>query len=169
MAQPFLGEIRMFGFDFAPKGWAFCDGGVLPINQYGSLYSLLGTRYGGDGRTDFGLPDLRCRTPIHRDGAYPLGKKLGLMEVILSVDQIPPHTHTITDSDLLAQKDSPDNTQYLATTSVSAYRKPSGEPLTPMHDGTIALSGDGYAHSNMMPFLAFPFCIAIEGTVPHRS
>ena len=169
MAEPFLGEIRMFGFNFAPKGWAFCNGESLPAAQYGKLYSLLGNTYGGKTGTDFNLPDLRCRMPVHLDNTHPIGQKLGSMDVVLTVDQIPPHTHSIIDSDLLGEEGAPSNTQYLAGTSVSVYRAPSGEPLTPMRDGSISIAGNSYAHSNMMPYLAFPFCIAIEGSMPHRS
>ena len=93
MSEPFLAEIRIIGFNFAPRGWAYCDGQILPINQNQSLYSLLGTTYGGDGRTSFALPDLRSRTPIHRSDGHPLGQKGGAETVTLTAAEIAAHTH----------------------------------------------------------------------------
>ena len=94
MSEPFLAEIRIVGFNFAPRGWAFCDRQILPINQNQALYSLMGTTYGGDGRTTFALPDLRGRTPIHTGGAHPLGSRAGQETSTLTETELPPHTHT---------------------------------------------------------------------------
>ena len=134
MSEPFLSEIRIFGFNFAPRGWALCDGQILPINQNQSLYSLLGTNYGGDGRTTFALPDLRGRTPIHRDDGHPLAQKSGAETVSLTAAEIAAHTHTVKASS------SPGNA-FQTTGNVfaeaDAYRDPEAGNTTALRSGTV--------------------------------
>ena len=173
MSEPFLAEVRIVGFNFAPRGWAFCDGQLLPINQHQSLYSLLGTTYGGDGRTTFGLPDLRGRTPIHvgsSDGsAHPLGQKGGEERHTLSVAEMPQHTHgfNVATAKATGQQASPANDSVLAEANVDMYR--SGAGSTPLVPATISTVGGGQGHDNMQPKLAVNFCIALQGLFPSRN
>ena len=154
MSEPFLAEVRMVGFNFAPRGWAFCDGQILPINQNQSLYSLLGTTYGGDGRTSFALPDLRGRTPIHvgDNGSgthFSEGQKSGEETHTLSVNEMPQHRHV-----LQATNQEPD--------------APFSAPAT-FGSGSVANTGGSQAHNNMQPYLAVNFCIALQGLFPSRN
>ncbi len=164
MSEPFLAEIRMVGFNFPPRGWAFCDGQILPINQNQSLYSLLGTTYGGDGRTSFALPDLRSRTPIHRSDGHTLGQKGGAETVTLTAAEIAAHTHSFKASS------SPAN-ERTATSHILGnapmYRDP--ETLTALRSGSITNAGGGQAHENMQPYLTVAFTIALQGLFPSRN
>lgn len=170
MSEPFLAEVRMVGFDFAPRGWAFCDGQILPINQNQSLYSLLGTTYGGDGRTTFALPDLRSRTPIHRDSDNTLGQKGGTETVTLTSAQIPQHTHSFKASTAVADQKNP-NSHVLASNSGAdlLYAPKVNGSATNMRSGSIANAGGSQAHNNMQPYLTVNFCIAIAGLFPSRN
>ena len=166
MSEPFLAEVRMVGFNFAPRGWALCDGQILPINQNQSLYSLLGTTYGGDGRTTFALPDLRGRTPIHRSDTHPQGQKGGEETHTLSGAEMPQHTHVARASA------SPGNSpiaagNVLADSAVQLYANPNH--LTELRPGTVANAGGGQGHENMQPYLAVNFCIALQGLFPSRN
>lgn len=171
MAEPFLAEVRMVGFDFAPRGWAFCDGQILPINQNQSLYSLLGTTYGGDGRTTFALPDLRGRTPIHRGpSGHTLGQKSGAETVTLTTAEIPQHIHFATASATEGNATSPQD--HLLGAEVDpdfAYRTPETTGRTALRHGTIANAGGSQPHNNMQPYLAVNFCIALAGLFPSRN
>ncbi|MDH3753218.1 MAG: tail fiber protein [Acidimicrobiia bacterium] len=169
MAEPFLAEIRLFGFSFPPRGWALCDGQILPIDQNQSLFSLLGTTYGGDGRTTFALPDLRGRTPVHRDSGagYSLGAKAGEEGHPLTVAEIPSHTHTLQGSSANANATSPAGAVY-ARAAATVYRDPASNPV-PMNAGAIANAGTGQPHDNMQPFLTVSYCIAVTGTFPSRN
>ncbi len=170
MSEPFLAEIRMVGFNFAPRGWALCDGQILPINQNQSLYSLLGTTYGGDGRTSFALPDLRGRTPIHTgsDGFGPfhtLGQKSGEETHTLTTSEMPQHDHILTASN------TDGNT---ANTNNNILAREVGDPYTTPSNligvsSAITNVGGGQAHNNMMPYLAVNFCIALQGLFPSRN
>ena len=122
MSEPFLAEIRIVGFNFPPRGWAFCDGQLLPINQNQSLFSLLGTTYGGDGRTTFALPDLRSRAPIHEGDGYSLGQRGGQETTVLTVAQMPNHTHTLRAQSGLGTTDEPDGTVVPARAADDIYR-----------------------------------------------
>ncbi len=176
MSEPFLAEIRIVGFNFAPRGWAFCDGQILPINQNQSLYSLLGTTYGGDGRTSFALPDLRGRTPVHEGqlpggGYYQLGQKSGAETLALTSAQMPPHTH-----DLVATNDSatlPGPAGNLPATAPAAvgetYSSGSAGLTAAFNAAAIAPAGGGQGHENMQPCLALNFCIALQGLFPSRN
>ncbi|WP_417673766.1 phage tail protein [Roseibium sp.] len=171
MSEPFLAEIRMIGFNFAPRGWAYTDGQILPINQNQSLYSLLGTTYGGDGRTTFALPDLRSRTPIHRAEGHALGQKSGAETITLTVAQIAAHTHSAKAQPLPGnQRISED--RYLASPSQDTdltYREPEAGTMVALRGGTVTNVGGGQAHNNMQPFLTISFCIALQGLFPSRN
>jgi microcystin-dependent protein len=172
MSEPFLAEVRMVGFNFAPRGWAFCDGQILPINQNQSLYSLLGTTYGGDGRTSFALPDLRGRTPIHTGSngggtTYTQGQRAGEETHTLTPNEIPQHTHTLRASSAPANAASPTNNLLAASNLPEAYREANN--LTAMAPGSMSSVGGGQAHENMQPWLAVNFCIALQGLFPSRN
>lgn len=170
MSEPFLAEVRMVGFNFAPRGWAFCDGQILPINQNQSLYSLLGTTYGGDGRTSFALPDLRGRTPIHRGDGHTLGQKGGAETVTLTAAEIAAHTHTAKAISAPGNNAFPDG-RLLAAEALPemAYRDPEAASMTALRSGTITNAGGGQAHNNMQPYLVVDFCIALQGLFPSRN
>lgn len=173
MSEPFLAEVRIVGFNFAPRGWAFCDGQILPINQNQSLYSLLGTTYGGDGRTSFGLPDLRGRVPIHTgrsDGGSQqvLGQKGGEETHTLSVAEMPAHDHKAQASSQNADQNNPQNTVLGQALNlyIPASSGPTPQSLLP---ATVANAGGSQAHNNMQPTLVLNFCIALRGLFPSRN
>ncbi len=172
MSEPFLAEIRMMGFNFAPRGWAFCDGQILPINQNQSLYSLLGTTYGGDGRTSFALPDIRGRTPIHvgnsgNGGITHLeGQKSGEETHTLSAAEMPQHTHQMNAGSGGTSQPIPTNTASLGEIN-NGYN--TGTNRAALRSGSISNVGGGQAHNNMQPFLAVNFCIALQGLFPSRD
>jgi microcystin-dependent protein len=163
MAEPFLSEIRIFSFEFAPKGWALCNGQLLPINQNQTLFSLLGTTFGGDGRVNFGLPDLRARTPIHVGSGHTLGEKDGEQAHTLSISELPEHTHVVSGSTNPGTTNRPTNT-VLATNSSNTYAN--GSNLVSMKPQSSANTGGSQAHLNMQPFLTLNFCIALQGIFP---
>lgn len=168
MSEPFLAEIRIVGFNFAPRGWASCDGQILPINQNQSLYSLLGTTYGGDGRTTFALPDLRGRVPIHVDSGHRLGQVSGEETHTLSTNELPQHTHTARASADVANTPVPSGTVALGDSAPNEfYHAPTN--LVQMHPGTLANVGLGAAHDNMQPSIVLNFCIALRGLFPSRN
>ena len=166
MAEPFLSEIRMMSFNFAPKGWATCDGQLLPINQNQALFSLLGTTYGGDGRVNFGLPDLRGRVPTHTGGqGHFLGELGGEQAHTLSISEIPMHTHTANATNANAAVPVPGNN--LLGAFANAYKTPTN--LTSLILGTLANVGGSQAHPNMQPFLTINFSIALQGIFPSQT
>ncbi len=166
MAEPFLSEIRIFSFNFPPKGWTLCNGQLLPINQNQALFALLGTTYGGDGRVNFALPNLQGRLGIGFSGNHPLGERGGEQAHTLNIDELPAHTHsakaagTTTDTQPAGHYWAPDvsgNITFATTSSV---------PLTP---NAIANSGGNQAHLNMQPYLTLNFCIALQGIFPSQN
>ena len=168
MSEPFLAEVRIVGFNFAPRGWAFCDGQILPINQNQSLYSLLGTTYGGDGRTTFGLPELRGRTPVHPGASgVTQGQKSGQENVALTAAEIPTHTHTARGSSAQANDPNPANKLLADTAPTEIYH--ADENRVVMRSGTLTNAGGGQPHNNMQPCIALNFCIAIQGLFPSRN
>ena len=164
MAEPFLSEIRMMSFVFAPKGWALCNGQLLPINQNQALFSLLGTTYGGDGQVNFALPDLRGRVPIHVGSGHTLGERGGEQAHTLSIAEIPTHTHMVAASSAATGGTATPNGSYLGGAN-NAYRSPGGS-TTSLSPGTVANVGGSQAHLNMQPFLSISFCIALQGIFP---
>src|SRR5207248_4277288 len=168
MAEPFLSEIRIMSFVFPPKGWALCDGQLLPINQNQALFSLLGTTYGGDGRVNFGLPNLDGRTPIHMGSGHTLGERGGEQAHTLSISEIPLHTHTANGTTATATTNVPGNTVVLAqSTSSQLYTAPAS--LVAMAPNSLATVGGSQAHLNMQPFLVLSFCIALQGIFPSQT
>ena len=163
MAEPFLSEIRIMSFSFPPKGWAFCDGQLMPINQNQALFSLLGTTYGGDGRVNFGLPDLRSRVPIHMGSGHTLGERGGEQAHTLSISEIPTHTHVLNGTTATSNPQPVPVNSYLAPTA-SMYGAPAA--LTSLQPASLANTGGSQAHLNMQPFLVLSFCIALQGIFP---
>ncbi|MBZ9679587.1 MULTISPECIES: phage tail protein [unclassified Mesorhizobium] len=162
MAEPFLSEIRMMSFGFAPKGWALCNGQLLPINQNQALFSLLGTTFGGDGRVNFALPDYRGRVPIHVGSGHTLGERGGEQAHTLLIGELPFHSHI--EQATTTNADTPVPSSNLLATVANTYTAP-GNP-TAMDPGTLALAGGNQAHMNMQPFLTLSFCIALQGIFP---
>ncbi len=175
MSEPFVGEIRMFAGNFAPRGWAFCDGQLLPVSQNTALFSLIGTTYGGDGRTTTALPNMQGRAPMH-PGRGPgltsrrLGEKVGAETVTLSEAQIPSHTHTARADSSSAAAGAPTNTSALARTGggLDAYRTDTTVNVD-MASATLSTTGGSQAHTNLQPFLAISFIIALVGLYPSRG
>jgi len=166
MAEPFLSEIRIMSFSFAPKGWALCNGQLLPINQNQALFSLLGTTFGGDGRVNFALPDVRGRTPIHVGSGHTLGERGGEQAHTLSISEIPTHTHTVNATTIPATTNTPGPTVLTAqSTSANLYAS-AAQNLVPMSPQMVANVGGSQAHLNMEPFLTLNFCIALQGIFP---
>ena len=175
MADPFVAEIRIFPFNFAPKGWAFCDGQLLPLSQNTALFSLLGTTYGGNGKSNFALPDLQGRAPMHPGQApglslHDLGETGGTDTVTLLESEIPAHSHALSASQGDATERTPGvgGGQLLATGSgISQYQTPG--PVANLSGTAVAPTGGDQPHNNMQPYLTFEFCIALQGVFPPRS
>ncbi len=167
MAEPFLAEIRLMSFEFAPKGWALCTGQLLPINQNQALFSLLGTTFGGDGRVTFGLPDLRGQTPIHVGQGFVLGEKGGQPAHTLLVSEMPLHTHLLmgTNNNATQPAATPNNTTMgYARAGNQMYGGP--QSLVAMNPSMVGNVGGSQAHLNMQPFLTISFAIALQGIFP---
>jgi microcystin-dependent protein len=165
MAEPFLSEIRLMSFAFAPKGWAQCNGQLLPINQNQALFSLLGTTFGGDGRVNFALPDLRGRTPIHVGAGHTLGERAGEQAHTLSIAEVPTHTHAVAASSTATGGSATPNGNYLGGGN-NVYQPANGGTLTTMRPDTVTNTGGSQAHLNMQPFLSLNLCIALQGIFP---
>jgi microcystin-dependent protein len=170
MAEPFLSEIRIMSFGFPPKGWALCDGQLLPINQNQALFSLLGTTYGGDGRVNFGLPNLQGRTPIHMGSGHTLGERGGEQGHTLSISELPTHTHTMqacTLPETDANASSVAANHLLAAPAAQLYAPAAS--LTSLLPATVGNVGGSQAHLNMQPFLVLNFSIALQGIFPSQT
>jgi microcystin-dependent protein len=166
MAEPFLSEIRLMSFSFPPKGWALCNGQLLPINQNQPLFSLLGTTYGGDGRVNFALPDLRARTPIHMGNGHTMGERGGEDSHTLTQAEMPQHTHFVAASSTPSGGNNSPVGRFLGG-AADAYASPSN--LTPLRPGTITNAGGSQPHQNDQPFLVLSFCIALQGIFPSQN
>jgi microcystin-dependent protein len=166
MADPFLSEIRIMSFGFPPKGWALCDGQLLPINQNQALFSLLGTTYGGDGRVNFGLPNLDGRVPMHMGNGHTLGERGGEQGHTLSISEIPTHVHSLKAADNPAGVNAATNTTFLGQ-QANTYGPATN--LTPMSPNEIVSVGGSQAHLNMQPFLVLNFSIALQGIFPSQN
>lgn len=167
MGDPYISEIRLFSFAFAPKGWSLCNGQILPINQNQALFALIGSTYGGDGTATFALPNLQGTVPIGASDTYPLGKAGGENLHVLTTNEIPAHTHTIS-----ANPSAVDGTNLFASDFLSASpaniyasNAPANQ-LTSLVQGTISNAGLSEGHQNMMPSLSLTFCIALQGLYP---
>ena len=165
MSEPFLAEIKIVGFNFPPRGWAFCDGQILPINQNQSLFSLLGTTYGGDGETSFALPDLRGRCATHRGSQITQGQSGGAESHTLNVSEMPIHQHQARARAVSASGRDPSG-NVLART-LNLYADPGS--TVDSGSGTVTASGGSQAHQNMQPYLALNFVIALQGLFPSRN
>lgn len=164
MAQPYVGEIRMFAGNFAPAGWQFCAGQLLPISENETLFNLLGTTYGGDGQSTFGLPDLRGRLPIHQGNGFTLAETGGAEEITLTVNQIPSHTHAMLASTNVSQDTVPSNKVLGQSGSALIYIQDSTDSnLSP---STISPVGGSQPHTNFQPYLCVSFIISLFGIFP---
>jgi microcystin-dependent protein len=172
MAEPFIGEVHMFGGNFGPRGWATCDGQLLPIAQNTPLFALIGTTYGGDGQVTFALPDLRGRVPIHQGTnpanniTYTLGQQAGAETVTLLSTQAPPHSHAVNGSSAPAASRSPAGG--VPAVSTRAIYAPPGAPVA-MAPGAVGPAGGSQPHNNIMPFQCVNYIIALDGVFPPRS
>ena len=166
MYFPYLGEIRPFAGDFAPYGWAFCDGRLLPVAGYTALFSLLGNRYGGDGQIDFALPDLMGRIPLQASDTYPIGTKEGQESVTLTQEELPAHNHVAYASSTTSNS-RPENGFWGSVSNLISYGTAPGD--LPMHPESIATAGQEEAHENRIPFATVSYIIALQGLYPPRG
>ena len=167
MAEPFLSEIRIFSFVFPPKGWAACNGQLLPINQNQALFSLLGTTYGGDGRVNFALPNLRGRLPMKEGNGHTLGEAAGASSVTITEQTMPTHMHFAQASNSAANATVPSSSTVFAQGAFEIYRAPSS--LGAMGATMMGSVGGSQPHTNQMPFLVLNFCIALQGIFPSQN
>jgi microcystin-dependent protein len=166
VSEPFLGEIKLFAINFAPKGWALCNGQLLPINQNQGLFSLLGTTYGGNGQTNFALPNLQGRVPIHRGAGHTLGERAGEQAHTLSISELPTHTHILSGVSNAASTNTPTSSTYLAATN-NGYTAASN--LVALGPSELSSVGGSQPHQNMQPYLVLNFCIALQGIFPSQN
>jgi microcystin-dependent protein len=164
MAQPYVGEIRIFAGNFAPAGWMFCEGQLLPISENETLFQLIGTTYGGDGQSTFALPDLRGRIPIHQGNGFTLAETGGAEEITLTVSQIPAHTHAYLGSNVVANDPNPTNNTLAESSAISLYQ--SGNPIAAMAPQSVGTTGGSQPHTNFQPYLCVDFIISLFGIFP---
>lgn len=167
MAQPYIGEIRIFAGNFNPSGWAFCEGQLLPISEYDTLFTLLGTTYGGDGQETFALPDLRGRIPIHQGNGFTLAETGGVESVTLTVQQIPSHTHAMLGSTDIANSPNPGTNVVARSGQVNALIN--SNPTIPMAASFLGPDGGSQPHNNFQPYLCLNFIISLFGIFPPPS
>ena len=167
MSEPFLGELKIISWNFAPKGWAFCNGQQLPINQNQALFSLLGTTYGGNGQTTFALPDMRGRAPIHVGSGHVQGEAAGAESVTINQQSMPQHLHQAMASTVDATADTPASNLVLGTSAIDLYRQPTA--LVAMEPGIIGTVGGSQPHVNEQPYLVLNYIIALQGIFPSRN
>ncbi len=164
MAQPYVGEIRMFAGNFAPSGWMLCQGQLLPIAEYETLFNLIGTSYGGDGQNNFGLPDLRGRIPLHVGAGYVLAQRGGVERVTLTTSQIPAHGHAVMASTSTGNQVSPQGNILAASFNITPYLNET--PDVAMNAASVTLMGASQAHENLQPYLCVNFIISLFGIFP---
>ena len=174
MSNPFVAEIRIFPFNFPPKGWAFCDGQILPLSQNTALFSLLGTTYGGDGKSNFALPNMQGNAPMHPGqgpglSLHDLGETGGSDTVTLLESEIPSHSHVFMTQALAATAQTAAPTVSLARSKTVAIYSQTTTPVVQMADATVAPAGGDQPHNNLMPYLTLSFCIALQGVYPPRT
>jgi microcystin-dependent protein len=167
MAQPYVGEIRMFAGNFAPAGWMFCEGQLLPISENDTLFNLIGTTYGGDGQSTFALPDLRGRIPIHQGNGFILAETGGAEEITLTTQQIPAHTHPLLGASSIGNSANPEG-EVLAESSVASMYQ-AGAPATPMAAQAISSTGGSQPHTNFQPYLCVDYIISLFGIFPSQT
>jgi microcystin-dependent protein len=166
MSEPFLSEIKIVSFNFPPKGWALCNGQLLPINQNQALFALLGTTYGGNGQTNFALPNLRGRTPVHEGSGHTLGEAAGSTSVTINLQTMPTHTHPYNATNNVSSATAPDGTVVISATPSNSF-SPAGNfvAMAP----TLSNVGGSQPHNNMMPYLVLNFIIALQGIFPSQN
>jgi microcystin-dependent protein len=174
MSDPFVGEIRCFGFNFAPTGWAMCNGQILPISQNTALFSLLGTQYGGNGTSNFGLPNLQSCVPVGMGQGpglsdYVMGETLGVESVTLILNELGSHSHSVGAATAAANDKRPKTGSAFAQAPAGNYYSTNTSPLVALNAATIQATGSALPHSNLQPYLTFNFCIALQGIFPARS
>jgi microcystin-dependent protein len=175
VADPFVAEIRIFPFNFAPKGWAWCDGQLMPLSQNTALFSLLGTTYGGDGKSNFALPDLQGRAPMHPGqgpglSLHDLGETGGSETVTLLESEIPAHSHALMATTQPGEDAEPNPSEALGrSVGASLYQTVANANLVQLGPGALAPAGGDMPHNNLQPYLTFYFCIALQGVFPPRS
>ncbi|WP_444995375.1 phage tail protein [Aliikangiella sp. IMCC44359] len=169
MSEPFIGEIQLFGFNFAPRNWAKCDGQILPINQNQTLYALLGTTFGGDGRTSFGLPDMRGRTPVHHGDGLSRGAKDGAEYVTITTATMPAHTHAFQASTSPGNANGPKNDRTFGIDPDGDNFYTNAANLTQLNSASGSFTGGGQSHTNVQPLQVVNFCIALQGLFPSRN
>ncbi|MEI6409097.1 MAG: tail fiber protein [Bacteroidota bacterium] len=167
MTEPFIGEIMIASFNFAPKYWALCNGQLLPINQNQALFSLFGTTYGGDGRVNFALPDLRGRTPIHMGNGHAIGERAGAEAVTLNISEIPNHNHNVLAVAAAPTANTPSGNSFANAAPGELYTNAAGN--TTANAGTVTTVGGSQAHNNMQPTLTLNFCVALQGIFPSQN
>jgi microcystin-dependent protein len=167
MAQPYVGEIRMFAGNFAPAGWMFCAGQLLAISEYETLFNLIGTTYGGDGQNTFALPDLQGRIPIHQGNGFTLAETGGAEEVALTTQEIPAHTHPLLAASAIGNSANPEG-EVLAESSVATMYQ-AGVPSTPMAAQAITSTGGSQPHTNFQPYLCVDYIISMFGIFPSQT
>ena len=172
--DPFVAEIRIFPFNFAPKGWAFCNGQTLPLSQNTALFSLLGITYGGDGKSNFKLPNMQGNAPMHPGrgpglSLHDLGETGGSDTVTLLESEIPAHSHNLMAQSSTASKPSPAGNSFARVSGATPYLPPAGAALAQMSNQAVTPAGGGQPHNNMMPYLTLNFCIALQGVYPPRT
>jgi microcystin-dependent protein len=167
MAQPYVGEVRMFAGNFAPAGWMFCEGQLLPISEYETLFNLIGTTYGGDGQSTFALPDLRGRIPLHFGNGFTLAESGGVETVTLTVSQIPAHSHPFLVSSDDASSDAPSGAMVARSPQIKAFH--SGGPTVAMAPQFIGSTGGSQPHDNFQPYLCVDFIISLFGIFPSQT
>jgi microcystin-dependent protein len=164
MAQPYVGEIRMFAGNFAPAGWMFCEGQLLPISENETLFQLLGTTYGGDGQSTFALPDLRGRIPLHQGNGFILAETGGAEEITLTVSQIPAHSHPMLATNSIANDANPASNVFAQANTIDPYQSTAGgSPMAPQSVGSV---GGSQPHNNFQPYLCVDFIISLFGLFP---
>lgn len=168
MSEPFLSEIKIVSFNFPPKGWAFCNGQFLPINQNQALFSLLGTTYGGNGQTTFALPNLRGRVPISFGNGHTLGEAAGTTSVTVNIQQLPTHLHALQASTAAADTDTPGSTTLLGGSAPNDLYTGAAS-LAALIPTTVTNIGGSQPHNNMMPYLTLNFIIALQGIFPSQN
>ena len=168
MSEPFLSEIKIVSFNFPPKGWALCNGQLLPINQNQALFALFGTTYGGNGQTNFALPDLRGRVPIHFLGSFNLGARAGQEAHTLTASEMPAHNHFVVGDNVAANANAPFLNARLANSSPQNLYT-AFAALTTMDPGSIQNVGGSQAHTTVQPYLTLNFCVALQGIFPSQN
>jgi microcystin-dependent protein len=169
VAQPYVGEIRMFAGNFAPAGWMFCEGQLLPISENETLFQLIGTTYGGDGESTFALPDLRGRIPLHQGSGVTLAETGGVEEVTLTTQQVPVHAHALLGTGNTASTNAPKDNTFAGSTGSTIFPYGTDQPLTTLHPSTISSVGGSQPHTNFQPYVCISFIISLFGIFPSQT